>query len=90
MRMLWRWCKESRHDPIGLQHATLCSKLRGFYQYFGVRGNYKVLEVVYEYAQKAWKHWLGRRHRDGRISHEKFRRTLEAYPLPLPRIVHNI
>jgi hypothetical protein len=90
MRMLWSWCKDSRHDPISLQHAMLCSKLRGFYQYFGVRGNYKVLEVVYEYAQRAWKHWLGRRHRDGRISHEKFRRTLKAYPLPRPRIVHNI
>jgi RNA-directed DNA polymerase len=90
MRMLWSWCKDSRHDPISLQHAMLCSKLRGFYQYFGVRGNYKVLEVVYEYAQRAWKHWLSRRHRDGRISHEKFRRTLEAYPLPRPRIVHNI
>jgi hypothetical protein len=68
----------------------MCSKLRGFYQYFGVQGNYKVLEVVYEYAQKAWKHWLGRRHRDGRINHEKFSRVLDAYPLPLPRIVHNI
>lgn len=90
MRMLWKWCKESRHDPLRMQHETLCSKLRGFYQYFGVRSNFKVLEVVYEYAIKAWRHWLGKRHRDGRISHEKFRRTLMTYPLPLPRIVHNI
>ena len=52
MRMLWRWCKESRHDPLKLQHDRLCSKLRGFYQYFGVRSNFKVLEVVYEYANK--------------------------------------
>ena len=90
MRMLWRWCKESRHDPLRVQHETLCSKLRGFYQYFGVRSNFKALEVVYEYALKAWRHWLGERHRDGRISHEKFRRILKTYPLPLPRIVHNI
>lgn len=90
MRMLWNWCKENRHDPLEKQHEMLCSKLRGFYQYFGVRGNYKVLEVVYEYAAKAWKHWLGERHRDGRISHEKFKRVLKAFPLPLPRIVHNI
>jgi group II intron reverse transcriptase/maturase len=90
MRMLWSWCKENRHDPLRRQHETLCSKLRGFYQYFGVRGNYKVLEVVYEYAQKAWKRWLGERHRDGRISYKKFSRILETYPLPLPRIVHNI
>ena len=90
MRMLWNWCKENRHDPLKEQHVTLCSKLRGFYQYFGVRSNYKVLEVVYEYAEKAWRRWLGRRDRDGHISHEKFRGILSTFPLPRPRIVHNI
>ena len=82
--------KENRHDPLKGQHEILCSKLRGFYQYFGVRSNYKVLEVVYEYAKKAWRRWLGRRDRDGYISHEKFRRILRTFPLPRPRIVHNI
>jgi len=43
MRMLWNWCKENRHDPLEKQNETLCSKLQGFYQYFGLRGNYKVL-----------------------------------------------
>ncbi len=90
MRMLWSWCKENRHDPLRIQHEIICSKLRGYYQYFGVRGNYKVLEVVYEFAEKAWRHWLGRRHRDGYISCEKFNRILKTFPLPLPRIVHNI
>lgn len=90
MRMLWNWCKKNRHDPLKEQHVILCSKLRGFYQYFGVRSNYKVLEVVYEYAEKAWRHWLGRRHRDGYISHDKFRRIIKTFPLPRPRIVHNI
>ena len=90
MRMLWNWCKENRHDPLKDQHEILCSKLRGFYQYFGVRSNFKVLEVVYEYAEKAWRRWLGRRDRDGYISHEKFRRILRTFPLPRPRIVHNI
>jgi hypothetical protein len=71
------------------QHETLCSKLRGFYQYFGVRSNFIVIEVVYEYAQKAWRHWLGRRHRDGYISHKKFNNMLVRYSLPRLRIVHN-
>ena len=90
MRMLWNWCKENRHTPLKEQFATLCSKLRGFYQYFGVRSNYKVLETVYEYAEKAWRRWLGERHRGGSISHEKFRKILKGFPLPCPRIVHNI
>ncbi|WP_321495046.1 reverse transcriptase domain-containing protein [uncultured Desulfobacter sp.] len=90
MRMLWSWCKEHRHDSIRSQQETLCSKLMGFYQYFGVRSNFKVLEVVYEYAASAWKHWLGQRHRNGRLSYKKFSRFLTGYPLPRPRIVHNI
>ncbi len=90
MRSQWRWCKDNRHEPMKLQHETLCSKLRGFYQYFGVRSNFKVLEVVYEYTQKAWRRWLGERDRDGYISHKEFNKILETYPLPLPRIVHNI
>jgi len=87
LRMLWRWCKANRHDPIEKQHDTLSSKLRGFYQYFGVRGNYKVLEVAFEYAGKSWRRWLNRRSSKGRISFEDLRK---GYPLPLPKIVHNI
>jgi hypothetical protein len=65
----------------------LISKLRGFYQYFGVRGNYKALEVVFEYAEKAWRRWLCRRSSNGVVMFEDLR---GRYPLPKPRIVHNI
>ncbi len=36
MKMVWRWCKTNRHELIKEQHTTLCSKLRGFYQFFMV------------------------------------------------------
>jgi RNA-directed DNA polymerase len=87
MRMLWRWCKENRHEPMPVQYDTLCSKLRGFYQYFGVRGNYKALETVFEYAEKAWRRWLSRRSRNAYVLFEQIR---ASHPLPKPRIVHNI
>ena len=87
LKTLWRWCKTNRHDPMDGQYATLCSKLRGFYQYYGVRSNFKALEVVFEYAEKAWRYWLSRRSHKGKVLFEELR---EAYPLPLPRIVHNI
>jgi group II intron reverse transcriptase/maturase len=87
LKKLWKWCKANRHDPIKEQHKVLCSKLRGFYQYYGVRGNFKALEVVFEYAEKAWRHWLSRRSHNGKVWFDDLRKT---YPLPLPRIVHNI
>jgi group II intron reverse transcriptase/maturase len=87
MQMLWSWCKENRHKPIRAQHDMLRIKLRGFYQYFGVRSNYKSLEVVYEYAEKAWRHWLSRRSHTGNVMFDELRK---GFPLPLPIIVHNI
>jgi group II intron reverse transcriptase/maturase len=87
MRGLWRWCKESRHEPIEGQWRGLCAKLWGHFQYFGVRGNYKALEVAYEYAERAWRYWLSHRGRKGKVTFEKLR---GKYPLPKPRIIHNI
>jgi len=87
MKMLWQWCKAYRHEPIEEQYAVLCSKLLGFYQYYGVRSNYKALEVVYEYAEKAWRRWLSRRSHKGTVWYEELRKN---FPFPKPRIVHNI
>lgn len=87
MKGIWLWCKENRHDQMSEQYNVLCSKLRGFYQYFGVISNYKALEVVFEYTEKAWRRWLSRRSHKGI---ELFDDLQKKYPLPLPRIVHNI
>jgi group II intron reverse transcriptase/maturase len=87
LKMTWNWCKENRHEPIREQHRTLCAKLRGYYQYFGVRSNYKAIEAVYEYTEKAWRHWFSRRSHKGKVLFETLQ---ETFPFPKPRIVHNI
>jgi RNA-directed DNA polymerase len=87
MKRIWQWCKENLHEPIGEQYTIVCSKLRGFYQYYGVRGNYKALEAVFEHTERAWRRWLGRRSQKDNVLFETLR---EAYPLPLPKIVHSI
>lgn len=87
LKMTWNWCKENRHDPIGEQYRTLSAKLRGYYQYFGVRCNYKAIEAAYEYTEKAWRYWLSRRSHKGKVLFETLQ---ETFPLPKPRIVHNI
>jgi RNA-directed DNA polymerase len=89
MTTLWEWCKLNRHVRVKEQHQMLCAKLRGHYQYYGVRGNYKMLEVVFEHAERAWKRWLGRRTRNGKITCEVFHNMYrKVFPLPKPRIVH--
>lgn len=91
MKALWEWFKSIRHEPIRVQYEKLCAKLRGWYQYYGVRGNYKALESVYEFAKRAWRYWLNRRSQKGGTIWEKFKELLEStFPLPKPRIIHNI
>jgi RNA-directed DNA polymerase len=83
------WCKENRHKATNEQYRMLSAKLRGHYQYYGVRGNYKMLEVAYRYAHEAWKKWLSRRSSMNPMSWEKFMAKVEqGFALPRPRIVH--
>lgn len=84
---IWNWCKDNRHESIEEQHDILSAKLRGHYQYFGVRCNYEALEKVYRYTCRAWPRWLSRRCHKGKVT---ITELLQAYPLPKPRIVHNI
>jgi RNA-directed DNA polymerase len=83
------WCKEHRHEPVAEQHKMLSTKLRGHYEYYGVRGNFKMLEVAYEHTRMMWKKWLRRRNSKDRMGWDKFAQRVEqAFVLPLPRIIH--
>jgi len=91
MKESWAWCREHRHAPLHEQYRTLGSKLRGYYQYYGIRGNFKMLEVVFEHTERAWHYWLSTRSHTGHINWQKFEGFLRhKLPLPKPRIIHNI
>jgi len=74
--------------PVQEQHQTLSRKLQGHYGYYGIRSNYRLLEVVYEKTLDMWRRWLGRRSRKGYQTFVAFENFLERYPLSNPRIVH--
>jgi group II intron reverse transcriptase/maturase len=88
MRALWQWCRDQRHAPLQAQYRTLCQKLRGHYQYYGIRGNSPRLERLYEHAEHAWRYWLSRRSHKSAIPWEAFDRLHARFPLPAPRIIH--
>ena len=85
--MRWNRCKENRHTSIRDQYRTLSAKRRDYYQYFGVRSNYRAIEAKYEYTEKAWRYWLSRRNHKGKVLFETLQETV---PLLKPRIAHNI
>jgi RNA-directed DNA polymerase len=90
MRAVWHWCRAHRHDPIRAQYRALCQKLRGHYQYYGIRGNYRKLEALYRSVERAWRYWLSRRGGPRTIPWAMFANLRAVLALLLPRIVHHI
>jgi RNA-directed DNA polymerase len=89
-KSLWRWCRANRHLPLKDQHRMLCQKLRGHFQYYGIRGNSRRIAAVHYHAEEAWRYWLSRRSHKSAISWEKFQKLKKVFVLPAPRIVHQI
>jgi group II intron reverse transcriptase/maturase len=86
MTTFWQWCRANRHRPLERQYHDLCAKLRGYYQYYGVRCNSPCLDLVYYMTERAWWYWLNRR--GGRkLTWKAFRRLKAEYALPRPKIV---
>ncbi len=77
------WLKRSYHFAVAEQHRSLCRKLIGHANYFKRPGN---AEAVHRFRHEVgclWRKWLGRRHRRGRLTWDRFNRLLQRYPLRL-------
>jgi group II intron reverse transcriptase/maturase len=91
LRSLWLWVKINRHLPVAEQYEALCLKLRGHYQYYGVRSNSKAIGNIRFNAKRYWRYWLSRRSHKGYVNWDKYADSiLDKYVLPRPRIVHSI
>ena len=90
MKRIHDWCKFNLHLPVSEQYDMLCRKLRGHYQYYGIRCNMRMLERVYQEVLRQWQHWLSRRSQKTRYSMvwSEFEKILARFPLPKPRIIH--
>ena len=89
LKKVTAWCQEHRHDPVGEQQEALNRKLRGHYQYYGRRTNYRGLWQFYRAVRRIWKKWLNRRTRGKTLNWEEFARLLSRHPLLRPRITRS-
>jgi RNA-directed DNA polymerase len=69
---------------------VLQAKLRGHYQYYGISGNMRSLRCYYIRTIRMVYKWLNRRSQRKSFSWKSFLKYLERYPLPMPKIVHNL
>ena len=89
-KRVWQWCRQHRHDPMQEQQKMLKAKLRGHYQYYGIRSNHASLHEYYEQVQRAWRSWLDRRGGKKRMTFARFKELRGVFPLLTPRIIHSI
>jgi len=85
------WLKRTRNFlSVKEWWPILAAKLRGHYQYYGVSGNMPSLQRYHCLAMRLALKWLNRRSQRRSFNWVGFREYLKHYPLPKPRIVHNL
>ena len=90
IQSVYDWCRRHRHLSIKDQHAALTKRIQGHFNYFGVSGNSRSLQIIIEQAERSWYKWLCRRSQRTRFTWERFKDLLRDFPLPKPRITGRI
>ena len=90
VRSIDAWCRQNRHQPVGLQQQKLNQKIRGHCAYYGITGNGSALARFYCHVTKSWWKWLNRRNRQRELTWEAFACLLKRYPLAPVRTVHSV
>ena len=81
------WCKQNRHRRVGEQFKLLNAKLRGYYNYYGVIGNYASLAEFFYHVQRLHLKWLNRRSQRPSYNWDGYRMLIQYFALERPRIV---
>ncbi len=68
----------------------LALKLQGHYNYYGVSGNFESIKGFYGKTLKLTFKWLNRRSQKKSWNMDSFRKYLETYPLPKPKLTYAI
>jgi len=84
------WCIENRNLKPRVLFRRLNAKLRGYYNYYGVFGNYDSLKQFFEQAILILFKWLNRRSQRRSYNWEGFNQLLEHYRIERPRIKRRV
>src|SRR5213593_473593 len=81
------WCKKNRHRRLAEQFKLLSAKLRGYYNYYGVNGNYQSLKEFYHLVQGLHLKWLNRRSQCPSYTWDGYYVLRQQFALARPHIV---
>ena len=81
------WCKVKCRYRLKDLFRELNAKLRGYYNYYGVIGNYASLNQFFQAAMRILFKWLNRRSQRRSYNWTGFRELLQHFQVERPRIV---
>jgi len=87
LKRFTEWCKEQCRSSQKDLFRELNTKLRGYYNYYGVNGNYGSLNQFFRNAMRVLFKWLNRRSQRRSYNWAGFRELLQYYQVERPRIV---
>jgi hypothetical protein len=85
-----QWCQENRHLRLSVLFARWNTKLRGYYNYYGVHGNSLSLKQFFDGALRILLKWLNRRSQRRSYSWQGFTAILERFKVERPRLVGHL
>jgi RNA-directed DNA polymerase len=83
------WCRENRHRRLSELFTQVNSKLRGYYQYYGVHGNSTSLQQFFDGVVRRLLKWLNRRSQRPSYNWQGFTALLTHFKIERPRIVRH-
>jgi len=84
-----QWCKDHCRLPKAELFAKLNGKLRGYWNYYGIRGNYESLSDYFYHITQVLFKWLNRRSQRKSYTWTGFWALLKDFPFIKPRICHS-
>lgn len=88
LRDFYDTCMVNKHEKLRVQQKLLSAKLRGRFNYYGIRGNFASLRRMYQSCLCSWFKWLNRRGQRKSYTRSGFYELLKHFSLPKPKIVH--
>jgi len=80
------WIKTNRNKKISKLMITLRAKYRGYWNYYGVIGNYDSLQTFYYRTVRILFKWLNRRSQRLSYNWAGFKDLLTQFAMPAPKI----
>lgn len=90
VRAFTEWIMKYRHTRLPKLMAKLRSKLSGYWNYYGVRGNMEMLNRFNRQCLALLYKWLNRRSQKRSCTWEEFAALLKKFRIPNPQIVEPV